>query len=87
MNIDGWSGIIFLSNYERGKDMLIRSKSENTLIDFNGNGVLWNGGYVGCMCGGGFVKIKSTSDATVTKSIVDKIQDAYLNGERVVEID
>lgn len=67
--------------------MLIRSKKENTLIDFNGNGIMWSGGYVGCVCNGGFIKIKSAPDTTVTKEVIDKIQDAYLNGDKIVEIE
>ena len=66
--------------------MLIRSKSENSLIDFNGNGICCSNGYVGCMCGGGFIKIKSTRDYTESKQIIDMIQTAYLAGEKIVEI-
>lgn len=67
--------------------MLIRSKSENTLIDFNGAGVLCDNGYVGCMCGGGFVKIKNTQEFTESSKIIDCIQKAYLNGDKIVEIE
>lgn len=66
--------------------MLIRSKTENALVDFNGNGICWNNGSVGCMCNGGFIRIKSTKEFTETKNIIDTIQKAYLAGEKIVEI-
>lgn len=67
--------------------MLIRSKTENSLVDFNGNGVCWSNGYVGCMCGGGFVKIKNSRDFVESQKIIDAIQAAYLAGEKIIEIE
>lgn len=67
--------------------MLIRVKNENVLVDFNGNGVFWAGGYVCCACNGVNVKLKSTSDFQESSKILDKIQNAFLDGEKIIVIE
>lgn len=68
-------------------NMLIRSESENTLVDFNGSGILNSNGYVCCACGGTLVKLKNTKEFSESKEVIDKIQDAYLRGEKIVIIE
>jgi len=67
--------------------MLIRSKNENTLVDFNGSGVFWHSGAVVCACGGTLVKIKGVRNAQETEAVINKIQEAYLKDERIVVIE
>lgn len=67
--------------------MLIRSKSYNALVDFNGNGIFWHGGDICCACGGMSIKIKSTSDFQESSKVIDTIQEAFLRGEEIVTIE
>lgn len=67
--------------------MLIRSKKENALVEFNGNGVFWAGGYMCCACNGATVKLKATKDFQESSKLIDEIQDAFLSGERIFVIE
>ena len=67
--------------------MLIRSKSENVLVDFNESGVFWAGGYICCGCNGVTVKLKSTSSYQESSKLLDEIQEAYIRGEKIFTIE
>lgn len=67
--------------------MLIRVKQENILIDFTGNGIFFEGGYICCSCGGRAVHIKASNEFNQASKLLDEIQNAYLSGEKIFVIE
>lgn len=66
--------------------MLIRSKQQNSLVEFDGNGVFWQGGYVFCACGGASIPLMLTSDKQEIEELLDGIQKAYASGREIYVI-
>lgn len=67
--------------------MLIRSRKENSLVDFNGTGAFWSSGYLCCACNGATVKLKSTSNFQESSKLLDEIQESFIRGDEIVTIE
>lgn len=68
--------------------MLIRSIKNNTLANFGEGCIikLYNG-YIACIGNGGYAELIRAGDFNKSKKLIDEIQKAYLDGEKIYVIE